>query len=876
MADLTKTIEIIFGSKDQTTGTIRSIESNIDGLAGRMGSATQPLADLTKGVMAADAALAALVVGGMAYAIQKSSEFNDSFGLISTSITATGEDLAKYRDDVLNYSTSSVKSIEDINASLYTAAQAGVQYTDSLGFIAKAEELAVANKANLNTTVDLLTGTMNAYGFKMSDLAHINDVFFQSTLIGKQTIDELGGSMGNIVGIAASSGVSFEELSAAIATLTAKGMGTEEAITGIKGVSTALISPSKEASEAAKALGLNFSLTELNSRGFSGMLSEIMTKTGGSKEEMVKLFSEVRAMNGALQITGDGMKFFNGALDQVANSAGVSEEAYKKMVATFSAQSQMILNTAQATLISVGTELEPMAARIGGALSGMFAGIRVGLDSGAFAPLFDYLDSVSISIADWLNRVAAALPEALENLDFDNLIASFKSLGGALKTAFEAIFGDIDLTTSEGLSRAVQKVIDGIAALQNVVAGIIDSFGPFLRMISEGIDKFSDADASTQDLVGSIMGFATQINIVVNNLGLLTTALSVLAVTSSISSAMGLGSLIGKMTDIGPVIYDLGQSLLRVTPLLGVGFAAAAGYAAGSLIRLIPGVDEATQGFAAWTDKLLNWTGTQDLASEKTVEMTERIARGNENLAKMRAVTDEAGYAVEEYSASLGNIPEIKNTELTVSATGKDAEAVQKILTGDYRLDPLIQAITVAPLDSFVEAKKEIDKIIPDKKEVDLQAKLDVEKLKIQGDIIQNAVEWKAKIDIAEVESATKTIESAFDSIDNTISKTGDTISDLFDNLTNEDVQGSKKWAIEDTIKDQMKLQKDAAELQKDLTNEQIKYYREKSSQMARGDAMITIDGAGLQPHLEAFMFEILAAIQIRANEEGAAFLGGV
>ena len=876
MADLTKTIEIIFGSKDQTTSTIRSIESNIDGLAGRMGSATQPLADLTKGVMAADAALAALVVGGMAYAVSKSSEFNDSFGLISTSITATGEDLTQYRDDILNYSMGSVKSLEDINASLYTAAQAGVQYKDSLGFIAKAEELAVANKANLNSTVTLLTGTMNAYGFKMSDLAHINDVFFQSTLIGNQTIDELAGSMGNIVGIAANSGVSFEELSAAIATLTAKGMGTEEAITGIKGVITAIISPSKEASEAAKALGLNFSLTELNSKGFSGMLSEIMTKTGGSKEEMVKLFSEVRAMNGVLQLTGDGMKFFGGALDQIANSAGVSEEAYKKMVVTFKNQSQMIINVATAVLVSLGTELEPMAARIGGALSGVFAGIKVGIDSGAFAPLFDYLDSVSVSIAGWLKKVAAALPEALEKLDFDKLIASFKNLGGALKTAFEAIFGDIDLTTSDGLADGIQKVIKGIAMLDNVVAGIIKSFKPFLETISAAIDKFSNADADTQKLTGSFGGWATQINMVVNNLGLLTTALSVLAVTSSITSAMGLGSLIGKMTHIGPVIYDLGQALLKVTPLLGVGFALAAGYAAGSLLNQSDSVKLAGEAWAKWSDEIFNWTGTQTKANVVTAEMAERIKIGNERLAKMREATDSAKTGVDEYGNSLGKIPAAVETEFKFSAAGKDAEQVKMLLTNDYRLDPLIQAITVAPLDSFVEAKEEIDKIIPDKKEVDLQAKLDVEKLKIQGDIIQNAVEWKAKIDIAEVESATKTIESAFDSIDNTISKAGDTISDLFDNLTNEDVQGSKKWAIEDAIKDQMKLQNDAAEMQKELTDAQIKYYREKSSQMSRGDAMITIDGAGLQPHLEAFMFEILAAIQIRANEEGAAFLVGI
>jgi len=31
-----------------------------------------------------------------------------------------------------------------------------------------------------------------------------------------------------------------------------------------------------------------------------------------------------------------------------------------------------------------------------------------------------------------------------------------------------------------------------------------------------------------------------------------------------------------------------------------------------------------------------------------------------------------------------------------------------------------------------------------------------------------------------------------------------------------------------------------------------------------------------LQPHLEAFMFEILAAIQVKANAEGQKFLVGI
>jgi hypothetical protein len=64
--------------------------------------------------------------------------------------------------------------------------------------------------------------------------------------------------------------------------------------------------------------------------------------------------------------------------------------------------------------------------------------------------------------------------------------------------------------------------------------------------------------------------------------------------------------------------------------------------------------------------------------------------------------------------------------------------------------------------------------------------------------------------------------------------------------------------------------------LQKDLTYAEIENIKARTVAMQRGDAMIQIDGAGLQPHLEAFMFEILAAIQVKANAEGQKFLMGI
>ena len=81
---------------------------------------------------------------------------------------------------------------------------------------------------------------------------------------------------------------------------------------------------------------------------------------------------------------------------------------------------------------------------------------------------------------------------------------------------------------------------------------------------------------------------------------------------------------------------------------------------------------------------------------------------------------------------------------------------------------------------------------------------------------------------------------------------------------------------IRDQLEIENKMREEAFKLQKDLTEEQIKYLRNMNEQAARGDALIKVDGAGLQPHLEAFMWEILKTIQVRVNQQGLSMLLGV
>lgn len=889
MADLTRTVNIIFGGKSEIGTVITGISREFNALNAVVEGITEPLANIGKGVLAVDSALAAMAVGGMALALKTSSDFNSSFGLISTSITATGGDLATFRDDVLNYANGSVKSISDINSALYTAVQAGVAYENSIEFIGAAEQLAVANKANLNTTVDLLTATMNAYGLKVEDVGHINDVYFTSTLIGKQTIDSLGQSMGQVVTIAANSGVSFEELSAAVATLTAKGMETSAAITAVRGVITTFTSPSKEASEAAAALGIDLSYAGLQSKGLAGALADVVEKTGGSTEKMIGLFTEMKAMSGVTGLAGDGMEFFNEALQKITDSGGSAEAAYQKMVATFENQTQILKNQATTLLIDLGTRLEPMAQEIGSGLSTLISGIKVSVDSGAFDPLFEFLDEVAGNIGTWIAEVGKAFPEAMENIDFTALITAFRDLGQALSE----YFGDLDLTDVDDLSTALQTVVDVITGLVNITSGMTDAFRPFINSVVEFLSSVSQSGEESQKAMGMITG----LSIAIQELGLGLAAACIFIDNYQVSIS-GLFNTIAGGTQI---LWNGFQILLE-------GLKGAAVLIAGFFVEFI---DQLTFGYFPGLDaakeKLTKWGEEIGPAFEQNgLDAAKGLDKLIEGVKQLSGQADTGKASTDNLSASLRNVPKetkpeiiLKHEEATkkigefkttldaatgpktvtvgVQADGSTIEKafgmiIQKFPDGSTRI---VQAETKTSDKNLTETQDKINKAVPDEKVMKIQAELDATKIKATAETIQTAIEWKAKFDIAEVEANAKKVEAAFSSLGTVFKSTGDTLSSMVGSLAQMN-QSSQSWEIVKIIEDENRRRNEALELEKKLVNAQIREIDATIKARERGEAAITIKGENLQPHLEAFMFEILSAIQVRATAEGQKFLVGL
>lgn len=138
-------------------------------------------------------------------------------------------------------------------------------------------------------------------------------------------------------------------------------------------------------------------------------------------------------------------------------------------------------------------------------------------------------------------------------------------------------------------------------------------------------------------------------------------------------------------------------------------------------------------------------------------------------------------------------------------------------------------------------------------------------------------IESKVRLDIANAQADAQKVEAAFRSLSTTIESTGLVIGGAFGAI--KDIDGfyglEKLELIEKQLEKENGYRTEALQLQRDLTEAQIANVNARTQSLQRGNALVQIDGKGLQPHLEAFMWEILKTIQTRVNADGLELLVG-
>jgi len=381
---------------------------------------------------ARNAGLALVAVGaGFAFALKDAREFGKAVGEVSTIADDAEFPMEMIRkltkDMAVQFGTMPIEQAKAMYQAISAGATTAAEATNVMD---TANRLAIGGVSDVFTSIDVLTTAVNSYSAAGLEAADASDVIFTTVKLGKTTVDELGSALGQVIPAAADLNVSFEELGAAMATITVGGISTAEASTALNAALMGIRKPSEQAKKAAERLGIEFSAAALKEKDLVTVLREAAVAAEGDDEAITALFGSVRALKAISVLTANEGRKFNEALQAMEGRAGATDEAFAKMSKTTDFQINRMNALRKASMTSLGEILEPLA-------------IRVLAPLGKMAErLFDILEAVRSKDFDKLSgraaEIAKGIRDAVDSIDESITTATshFREIGKAMEFAF--------------------------------------------------------------------------------------------------------------------------------------------------------------------------------------------------------------------------------------------------------------------------------------------------------------------------------------------------------------------------------------------------------------------------------------------------------
>ena len=252
-------------------------------------------------------------IGALGVLMKKAEGFNQSISQIATLTEMSKGKVAK---EVRAMSAEFGMAKDELTKGLYDALSASVPKDNVFDFMRTAAKTARAGASSTAEAVDFLTTAINAYGFDAAQAGRVSDILFATVKLGKTTVSELAASFAQVAPLASASGIAFEQVMAAAASLTKQGTPTAQAMTQIR---AAIIAMNRE-------LGDGWAASMTLQEGMQLMAD----KAGGSADALRGLTGRVEGALAIMALTGKGAAGAAKDLAEVANSTGAMNDAFKK------------------------------------------------------------------------------------------------------------------------------------------------------------------------------------------------------------------------------------------------------------------------------------------------------------------------------------------------------------------------------------------------------------------------------------------------------------------------------------------------------------------------------------------------------------------
>jgi TP901 family phage tail tape measure protein len=350
---------LVTGRDVSATKTLRKTQREIVNLEKRAGQAATNMGrNIERGVMIGGAA----VVGAVGYAVKAAGDFEAQLNTINTVARATPEQLAEIGNGIRALSRETGIATEDLTTAYYDLVSAGIDAGQAQGVLNAASQLAIGGLATQAETVDILTTALNSYGVSQQDQAakaqQFSDVFAAAIERGKLTASDIAGSFSQMGSLAATYGIEIEEIGAAYAQMTAKGVPASEAMTQMNSAVVALLKRSSGLKKLEKQTGKSY-LAIAGEQGLVGALQQLREDADKAGVPIMDLVGRKEALNFILATTGDNLEGYNANLAAMGDSAGTAAEQMSTRQQGLNHQLALLKANVHDAALTIGSELLP-------------------------------------------------------------------------------------------------------------------------------------------------------------------------------------------------------------------------------------------------------------------------------------------------------------------------------------------------------------------------------------------------------------------------------------------------------------------------------------------------------------------------------------
>jgi TP901 family phage tail tape measure protein len=478
-----------------------------------------------------------------------------NFAMISQSLSAAGQSMQSLSSQYValdtglrNVGTLGVTNWKDFNdlmqeyihkgedanvvtKSLYDAISAGtVKSTGGIGdlagattFLTSAEKLAKAGLVDMTVTTDALTTLLNAYGESADKAGKYSDILFGAVKLGKTTVAELAPALYNVVPIAKSAGISFDQVAAGLATITKAGVPTAEATTELRQMIAELLKPTGNLALMMSKLGISVESMKVDGLQKTMVkLNDEMQRTGMLANNV---FSDVYAANAfnALQMVDDtGAKVALQDLQYIQTQAiGSVDAAYSLASDSIANKSKRMFGAIQGAITQAFSFVAPsmislmnVMPQISSSLTALMA-LKMIDPVGTFKKLFISSEegiSIMAKLGTSIKGLGASFGSVLSSAGTfaRNLLSAVIPSLGATTTA-EAATGTAGATMWAAIGGPITLIVGGIAAVTAALFGMHFLMASLRNKSAEELLK--EAEAESQSNAKKLQIANEQVNI---------------------------------------------------------------------------------------------------------------------------------------------------------------------------------------------------------------------------------------------------------------------------------------------------------------------------------------------------------------------------